>query len=144
MPRRISRKKEISFDSRRNYYCPDWQKGFVNELKDTNLILLNPRRDYFDLNDVKMSISQIKWEYVYLEKADAVSFWFPKETLCPITLYELGKMSALNKKIFVGIDPNYKRLTDIVIQTGLIRPEVNIKFDLKDLANQIKQWEKLK
>ena len=39
---------------------------------------------------------------------------FPAETLCPITLYELGTWTQRglhsDTKIFVGCDPNYKRI----------------------------------
>jgi hypothetical protein len=69
-----------------------------------------------------------------------VSFWFPKETLCPITLYELGKQSASNKPIFVGVHPEYARRRDVEIQTQLIRPEVKIVYSLEDLAQEIKIW----
>jgi len=38
---------------------------------------------------------------------------FPCETLCPITLYELGTWSILSQqtgaKLFVGCHPEYKR-----------------------------------
>jgi hypothetical protein len=124
--------------------CADWQTTLVNLLQDTNLVLLNPRRKNFSLNNLEMERQQIQWEYEHLQKATATSFWFPKETLCPITLYELGKQSVGNKPLFIGVNPEYLRMRDVVIQTRLIRPEIVIAKSLDELAQQIKQWENKK
>ena len=35
-----------------------------------------------------------------LRDVHAISFWFPKETICPIVLYELGAWSMTNKTYF--------------------------------------------
>lgn len=122
--------------------CPDWQKHLVKLLQDRNLVLLNPRRKEFSIN-ASIEEEQILWEHTHLLKADAVSFWFPCETMCPITLYELGKQSAYEKPIFVGVHPQYLRRRDVEIQTRLARPEVKITYSLEDLAEQIKSWDKL-
>lgn len=120
--------------------CPNWQAELSDLLKDENITLLNPRRKNFPIDDPNASKAQIIWEYNHLKKATAVSFWFPKETLCPITLYELGKQSAYNKPLFIGVHPEYKRKLDVEIQTGLIRPEIKIAYSIENLAKQIKDW----
>ena len=120
--------------------CSDWQKELVNMLKEIDLVILNPRRKNYDSKEENIDEKQIKWESEHLNKATAVLFWFTKETLCPITLYELGKKSALNKPIFIGVHPEYARRRDVEIQTKLIRPEIKIVYSLKDLAKQIKDW----
>lgn len=122
--------------------CQIWQSHLVDLLKDTNLTILNPRRKHFPENNPNIDEEQITWEYEHLKKASAVSFWFPRETLCPITLYELGKQNANQKPIFIGIHKNYQRKKDIEIQTKLIRPEIKIVYSLENLAEQIKNWEK--
>lgn len=99
--------------------CPDWQLEMVKLLSDTDLVLLNPRRESFDVNDHLMSRDQIMWERQHLECADAILFWFPHETLCPITLFELGKALGQGKYIFVGCHPNYKRKSDVQIRCDL-------------------------
>ena len=117
--------------------CSDWQKDFKDLLKNEDIVLLNPRRDDWDkINPEK----QIKWEFDHFQKATAVSFWFCHETLCPITLYELGKESAINIPLFVGIDPEYKRKLDVEVQSKLIRPNLKIVYTLEDLSKQIKDW----
>ncbi len=118
--------------------CPNWQKNLVKQLKNTDLTILNPRRKSFSVDNKDIEEEQIAWEYAHLKKASVISFWFPKETLCPITLYELGKQSVLNKPVFIGVHPKYARIKDVKIQTKLIRPEVKIVYSLKDLAEQIK------
>jgi Nucleoside 2-deoxyribosyltransferase like len=94
--------------------CPDWQKDLVAKLKDLPLVIFNPRRSYFPQHK-NAAREQIEWEYTYLRKATAISFWFPQETLNPIVPYELGAWSMTNKKIFLGVHPNYQRIQDIKI-----------------------------
>lgn len=120
--------------------CPNWQAELANLLNDRQFVLLNPRRANFPIHDPTAAEKQIKWEYDHLRKASAVSFWFPKETLCPITLYELGKQSALDKLIFIGVHPEYLRRRDVEIQTRLTKPEIEIVHDLESLSAQIKKW----
>jgi hypothetical protein len=120
--------------------CPDWQSDLVSMLKNEPITILNPRRKKFPMNDPSASKKQILWEFNHLRKADAISFWFPKEKLCAITLYELGTCSMMDKPLFVGVHPKYKRRRDIEIQLRLVRPEVKIVYDLKSLAKKIKGW----
>ena len=117
--------------------CSDWQSEILSYLKDLDFIAINPRRKFFDINKKDIEEEQIRWEFDALKKSDAVSFWFPSETLCPITLYELGKISMTKKKILIGVHPDYKRINDIKIQTKLLRPEIKIVDSLKDLSKQI-------
>lgn len=119
--------------------CPDWQELMRRALIDTDIVLFNPRRHNFPIGDPNAAEAQIKWEYNHLRKASMILFWFPEETLCPIVLYELGSWSITDKKLFVGVHPEYKRRQDVEIQTRLIRPEIKIVYDLGSLANQIKK-----
>jgi len=117
--------------------CENWQQLVKRYLKDVNVVLFNPRRKDFPINDPNAAQAQIRWEYEYLRKASMILFWFPCETLCPIVLYELGAWSMTDKKIFVGVHPDYKRKQDVEIQTKLVRPEVQIVYDLGTLSEQI-------
>lgn len=120
--------------------CPDWQSKMVERLRDTNLELLNPRRKNFPIHDPSAAAAQITWEHNMLRKADAILFWFPCETICPIVLYELGAWSMTQKKIFVGTHPDYSRIQDVLIQTRLARPDVTVVHDLEKLVNQVWMW----
>lgn len=108
--------------------CQDWQSDMIEELKKLDadglvnlggLVIFNPRRDDFDLNDEQATIEQIKWEHKCLEKCDICSFFFPaSESVQPITLYELGK--HMNTQIsVVGIQNGYLRAEDVKIQLAL-------------------------
>lgn len=131
--------------------CPAWQHDLRDLLQDTKLTLLNPLRAHFPMDDPDSAREQIVWEHTHLAAASAISFWFPCETLCPITLFELGAWAywrsgshdpkAQPKPLFVGVHPEYARRQDVEIQLSLARPEVSIVLSLEALAAQVKQWQ---
>lgn len=121
----------------------DWQTELVGRLAESPLVLLNPRRRNFPMNDPTAAEAQIHWEYRHLRKATAVLFWFPHETLCPIALYELGSRSMVPEQpLFVGTHPEYARRLDVVVQLKLARPDVFIFGDLSELADAVEEWAK--
>ena len=112
--------------------APDWQKEVVDRF-DTQkffvnhphlarsyrrVALINPRRPDFDTSKASSSIEQIAWEKAALDKADTVFFWFPKEAMCHITMFELGVALGQNRPIRVGVEPGYCRELDIHEQVG--------------------------
>jgi len=107
-------------------------------LKDTDWVLLNPRWEHFPIHDPSAALAQITWEYEHLRVANAILFWFPSETICPIGLYELGAWSMMHKPLFVGVHPDYSRRRDVEIQTSLSRPDVGIVYSLEDLAKAVR------
>ena len=119
--------------------CPDWQTDLLRLLADTDLVVFNPRRKDFPIGDPNAALEQIAWEHHVLRQADIISFWFPKETLCPITLYELGAWSMTQKPLCVGMHPEYQRRQDVEIQTALARADISIVYDLVQLAGSIIQ-----
>ncbi len=106
--------------------APDWQQDIARFLRDEEVALLNPRRANFPIGDPKAAPAQIAWEHRHLRRADAILFWFARETLAPIVLYELGAWSMTPKPIFVGAHPEYPRRQDVEIQTALARPDAVI------------------
>lgn len=123
--------------------CPNWQQEMRSFLQDTDLVLLNPRREHFPIGDPNAALEQITWEHRYLRIADAILFWFPCETICPIVLYELGAYSRATKPIFVGVHPEYERRRDVEIQTRLVRPDVDVVYGLEDLASLVIEFDDL-
>lgn len=117
--------------------CPDWQGEMVELLSSTKLTLLNPRRQNFPIGDPNAALEQITWEHEALRAAARILFWFPRETICPIVLYELGAWSMSYKPIYVGMHPDYPRRQDVEIQTKLAKPEVEIVYSLEELASQV-------
>ncbi|MBD3408416.1 MAG: hypothetical protein GF411_19995 [Candidatus Lokiarchaeota archaeon] len=121
--------------------CPDWQSELVKMLDIDGLVVYNPRRSDFDMSKPNGAHEQIKWEYQHLQRADAISFWFPKESICPIVLYELGFHLNSNKCIFIGIEPGYCRTIDVIVQSSLARENgVSIVHSLQHLANNIADY----
>jgi hypothetical protein len=56
-------------------------------------------------------------------------------------LLELGKWGLSSETpIFIGIDEGYEREQDVVIQTKLARPDIEIVYSLKGLVKQITEY----
>jgi len=121
--------------------CPDWQKELIYLLGSAHgvrcLQVINPRREHFSIDDPNTAIGQIEWEHEALRWTDAILFWFPAESICPIALYELGAWSMTEKPLFVGMHPEYPRRLDIEIQTGLVRRDVRLTYTMSSLAASI-------
>lgn len=116
--------------------CPDWQRTVVSQLSSIpNLILINPRRDDWDLS--KSSEEQITWEYYHLHLADYTYFWFPKEGQCAITLFELGAAIGEKRNIRVGVEPGYWRSLDVHKQVALAAPHITVVDNLYDLYEPV-------
>ena len=122
----------------------DWQSELVARLHDTDWTLLNPRRDNYPADDPQALRQQIEWEHHYLQVASAISFWFPPETLCPISLYELGAWAnwqgadGSQKPLVVGAHPDYAKRADLEIQLELARPEIEVMKSLEELEARIR------
>ena len=120
--------------------CPDWQSDLADLLAEENVTAFNPRRPDFPMNDPSASDAQIKWEHRYLKHATAVSFWFPKETVCPITLYELGTYTYKDTPVFVGVHPDYERDVELLALMRVHSPHLKVVRSLDELSDQIKSW----
>lgn len=121
--------------------CSDWQDYAVQRLSNLDIQLINPRRSDFDITDINMTVNQITWEYNHLIEANAILFYFTEETVCPITLYELGvHAKPTYKKIFVACHPNYVRKIDVITQLGLINPSVLVYNSLDDMLDNINRF----
>lgn len=107
--------------------CKDWQVDLTNHLKSYDCNLFNPRRSSFDIKDPTVSEQQIRWEKYFLSEADIVIFYFSSETLCPITLFELGARLTANlyrdgdmrQSIYIYCEKDYARKFDVEFQTKL-------------------------
>lgn len=123
--------------------CQDWQSKMAYLLRNTELTILNPRRKNFDVSNPSMTEQQIAWEYKHLADANAISFWFEPDQIQPICLFELGRWSMQPKTLFIGCDPNYPRINDVLIQMRLVRPGLQVVNDLRSLAMQIVDYDTL-
>jgi len=126
--------------------CTNWQQdvskvlGRGNEDTLPNLVIFNPRRDDFPIDDPDAAHEQIEWEEHALRYVDAIMFWFTDATLQPIAMFELGRWSVQKKPLFVGRHPDYERRQDIDIQMSLVRPNMPVRNNLMDMVSDIKKW----
>lgn len=117
----------------------DWQNYVIKELSDVeHLTIYNPRRKNFSINDPKATEEQITWEFTHLRDSTVVLFWFAKGSLNPIVLFEYGAHGVFsNRPIIVGIDPEYERKQDVIIQTQLARPKQIIHSSIQDMIEEV-------
>ena len=113
--------------------CRDWQSEVLNEFDNDpcyeNIVFFNPRRKEFDINTRSETTKQIQWEFDMLEQCDIFSMYFcGSESDQPICMYELGRNIPRMQvrfpvdwpyRLIISSEENYKRKTDVVIQTGL-------------------------
>jgi len=123
--------------------CPNWQADVIAELKRLDeempgkldgLVIFNPRRDNFPIDDPNASVEQITWEFNELQRMDVFSIYFTDGTSDqPICLYELGRNVLrmqrnfpidFEKRIVISCHPDYRRSQDVRIQTKLAWEEV--------------------
>lgn len=125
--------------------CPDWQSDIIELIqksynwKPYQLLIFNPRRVDFDTNaGVEIIKEQVKWEYDHLHnKTNLHLFWFPKETVCPITLYELGRSTLINHEIIVGCDQEYMRKTTLEMQLQLANSKITLVHSIEELVKKL-------
>jgi hypothetical protein len=121
--------------------CPDWQSEIISLLSPIqDLTVYNPRRKNFPIGDPNAAQEQITWEYNHLRDADIILFWFAKGSLNPIVLYELGRWgNSSDKSIVIGLDEEYERKKDVIIQTMLSRGIDIFSNTLDDAVDTIKE-----
>lgn len=124
--------------------CPDWQSEVIKDLNVNNLsslIVFNPRRNNFPIEDKSAAYTQIKWEYKMLEKCDIFSMYFSSgDSDQPICMYELGRNilrmqmrhpSDWQDRIVISVEDDYRRRQDVLIQTGLAtQDQININTQI--------------
>lgn len=123
--------------------CPIWQPELINLIRDhfgnpDDLVIFNPRRVAFDVRVAGIANQQIEWERIHLHKSHIIMFWFPCETLCPITLFEYGYWLSRYEqhtapKIVVGCHPDYQRKLDLEVQTKLAMPGMIVRNTWEEL-----------
>lgn len=121
--------------------CVDWQAEASQMLANTDLVVLNPRRAYFETPWTKdASQEQIEWEFHALRRADIILFWFPGgPSVQPIAMFELGFwLGCYDRQLVIGRSEDYPRKDDIDIQAALARPSQPIFNSLSTCISMVK------
>ena len=118
----------------------DWQTQVVASIFDTNVIVLNPRRDTWD-PIWKQSITnpqfveQVNWELDALSMADIIVMYLDPSTASPITLLEFGQYYQ-SGKLIVACPPGFYRRGNL--EVCCVRAGVVLLDSLEDLIKTLK------
>lgn len=102
----------------------NWQKTLIEDLEksiDKGLSIFNPRRDDWNSSWEQNQSNdhfnhQVNWELNSIERSDIIFVNFIPETMSPITLLELGKISERgNRDIVVCCPEGYWRRGNVEI-----------------------------
>lgn len=117
--------------------CPNWQEKTISCLdeiltsagwKTDRLVVYNPRRKNFPMDDPDASTEQIKWEFKALELCDIFTMYFCKGiSVQPICMYELGrnlvrmkqKFDDWQSRVVISVESGYQREIDVILQSKL-------------------------
>ena len=139
--------KEILFLAGGITGCPDWQFQAVEYLKNLDIVICNPRRKDFevfkDAAGFTESKKQIEWEFTHLQTASQILFWFCKETIQPIVLFELGIRLTGRQQLFIGVHPDYPRRFDLITQIPLHSYGITIVDNLNALCQIVINYNKI-
>jgi hypothetical protein len=122
--------------------CEDWQEELSSLINTSLYDVVNPRSKN---HSNKLEITKrdlMLWEHRAIDKSDSAIFWFPKNTVCPTALLELGRMLERavhhSARLAVGWHPKYPRAVDVetLIQAGIC--------DKKYIIHSGEGWEPLK
>lgn len=98
-----------------------WQDKVTAELKETNAIVFNPRRDEWDSSweQTKENLQfrqQVEWELRAISSAYIVFFYFDPSTKSPISLLELGLcLGDGTRNVIVCCPPTFYRKGNVDI-----------------------------
>ncbi|SRR6266508_6044466 len=82
----------------------NWQTLLEEKLSGTDVILFNPRREYWNPSWIQSQANpkfreQVEWELDALEKANIIVMYFEPDTKSPVSLLELGLFARTGKMI---------------------------------------------
>jgi len=118
--------------------CPEWQNEIISRLSEIegldHLVLFNPRRENFPIQDPNAAQEQITWEFNYLEQMDIFSMFFcGGESDQPICMYELGRNLTRHfvrkhpltykDSVIISCHSGYRRASDVKFQVFLATHE---------------------
>lgn len=97
----------------------DWQTKLCKFLKEREVVVLNPRRDFWNENWAQRMSDpnfneQVTWELDGLDASDIIVMYFDPNTKSPISLLELG-LHAKDQKLLVCCPEGFWRKGNVEI-----------------------------
>lgn len=119
----------------------DWRRTLIGLISDTTWVLLDPLTppDFGDDGDALRR--RTEWEFEHLGRATVKLFWFPADTPCMLSLFELGAWAKEDVPLVLGIEPGYQKRDELLLQMQLERPQLAIASTLHELAAHLKRYE---
>ena len=124
----------------------DWRSElmeyFDGDDRYNGLVFYNPLADNWDPN-LQMSITcerfeqQVNWELDMLRNAFLVVFFFPAESVAPISLFELGFVCDEPDRVMVVAEEGYWRRGNLEVICN--RQGIVLGKDLVDMVTWIKE-----
>jgi hypothetical protein len=119
----------------------NWQVEVEDAFQQTEIVILNPRRDDWDASwqqDISNARfrEQVEWELAGQEQADIIAMYFEPATKSPITLLELG-LFARSNKLIVCCPPGFWRKGNVDIVCA--KYQIRQADSLSELIGQLKQ-----
>jgi len=117
-----------------------WQETLERALADLDVLILNPRRDAWDISwaqsiDNPVFREQVEWELAAQERASVIAMYFAPTTKAPITLLELG-LAARSGKVIVCCPAGFWRKGNVDVVCA--RHGIPTVLDLETLARQVR------
>lgn len=108
----------------------NWRNIFIETIFDygcNHLVLYNPQRKDFDSLSFEERTKQIEWEFNYLNKYVNDSFifsmYFNKDSLQPISFYEVGRTLAIMRDnlehCVISVHPEFSKKDELKAQVKL-------------------------
>lgn len=109
----------------------DWQSKTAQLFNDRDIVIFNPRVDWWDTNaDKSAVVKQINWELNALDSSNIILFYFAPGSVSPITLLELGlHLGKSQAKLIVYCPDDFWRATNVetTIEYETFEDELNFE-----------------
>lgn len=122
--------------------APRWQDQLIAALADTDVVVLNPRREAWDSSwEQRMSCEpfrgQVEWELEGLERASLTCFYFAAGTRSPISLLELGLLARSGRALVCCPEGFWRRGN---VEIVCARYGIDLVEDLDALTVRLRGW----
>lgn len=121
----------------------DWQKKAIKALRPHTSVIYNPRRDDWDSSwaqriENPQFNDQVNWELEFIDAADFVIVNIEPDTMSPVTLMELGRLTAYSHyKTVVCCPKGFWRKGNVDIMCE--RYGIEVFEDFGDLLRHVKE-----
>lgn len=120
----------------------EWQKRLIKDLEEYDVVLLNPRRDDFQMDAVQSKDNpyfreQVEWELRMQAQADLCVYYIPAGSQSRITLLEIG-LFCLNQDHVICCPEGFDRKGNVDITAEYF--DLNLQETYEMMLMFIRKW----